>query len=951
MKKYFTLVLLAGFVFVSGFINGQENKQSEKAFSSLKEKGEVYFSFEVTERDKLDSLSKIISVDNVVKDGDFYVYAYANTDEFNRFLQFDIDFYVLDHPGSLVEDPKMLYSLSDKNTTSWDAYPTYATYLSMMYQFQTDYPGLCQIVSIGQSGNGREILYAKITDNVDSLEAEPRLNYTSTMHGDETVGYVLMLRLIDYLLTNYNIDPQVTALVNNTEIWINPCANPDGTYNGGNNTVSGAIRYNANGVDLNRNFPDYEDGPHPDGYAWQIETLAFMDFADSLEFVLAANFHGGAEVLNYPWDTQPILHADDAWWQHVCREYADTAQANSPANYLTQLNNGITNGYAWYTTNGSRQDYMNYYEYCREVTLEISSTKNPAASTLPSFWNYNYQALLNYIQQAGYGVNGIVTDTITGEPLLAKVIISGHDTINTWVYSKMPHGDYYRPIKAGTYNITYSAPGYQSKTISVTVADNATTILDVQLGPAPPVAAFFADVTSSCTGEIHFTDQTNTLSGSNYLWDFGDGTTSTEINPVHFYSQDGFFDVSLTVTNAVGTNTATQNGYIAIDMPDAPIAIGDTVCGPQSATLTANGNGIQQWFADSVGGAVLVTGSSFTTPLLSASTSYYVSDSVEALPISAAKYDTSGGGGYFNSASVHYLVFDCFAPVTLKTVKVYANSAGSRAIILRNSAGVVLDAVVVNIPQGEQVVELNFELPVANDLRLEGPVSPDLYRNNASLAYPYALPGILSVKYSSAGTNPLGYYYYFYDWQVQGESCISPRTLVTAEVNIGMPVPDFSYTQNSNTIDFINTSTNSFSYLWDFGDGTTSTDFSPIHQYQTLGTFSVSLIANNACGADSFDVNIDILITVAENVYIDKQVKIYPNPANNSFYIDTGTLSNEDIEIVISDILGHQLRKYELLSGNSRKNEFDVSGFPTGLYLVKLSTSNNSAIRRLLINR
>ncbi|MCF8371434.1 MAG: PKD domain-containing protein [Bacteroidales bacterium] len=951
MKKYFTIVLVAGFVFLSMLMNGQENKQLDKAYANLKEIGEVYFSFEVIERDKLNLLSKIISVDNVVKNGDFQVYAYANTDEFNRFLQFDIDFKVLEHPGSLVRDPKMLYSLSEKNTASWDFYPTYPAYLSMMYQFQTDYPGLCQIVSIGQSVNGREILYAKITDNVDSLEAEPRLNYTSTMHGDETVGYVLMLRMIDYLLTNYNIDPQVTALVNNTEIWINPCANPDGTYNGGNNTVNGAIRYNANGVDLNRNFPDYEDGPHPDGYAWQMETLAFMAFADSLEFVMAANFHGGAEVLNYPWDTQPLLHADDAWWQHVCREYADTAQANSPANYLTQLNNGITNGYAWYTTNGSRQDYMNYYEYCREVTLEISNTKKPAASTLPSFWNYNYKALLNYIQQASYGVNGIVTDTITGEPLLAKVFIAGHDTINTWAYSKMPHGDYYRPIKAGTYNITYSAPGYQSKTILVTVADNATTMLDVQLGPAPPVAAFYADVTSSCTGEIHFIDQTNTLPGSNYLWSFGDGTSSTNINPVHYYSQDGIFDVSLTVTNAVGANTATQNGYIMIDMPDSPLAFGDTVCGPQSATLTASGNGIQQWFADSVGGTVLATGSSFTTPILSASTSYYVSDSVEALPVSAAKYDTTGGGGYFNSASVHYLVFDCFAPVTLKTVKVYANTAGSRAIILRNSAGSVLDAVVINIPQGEQVVELNFELPVANDLRLEGPLSPDLYRNNAGLTYPYTLPGILSVKYSSAGTNPFGYYYYFYDWQVQGESCISPRALVTAEVSMGLPVPGFSYTQNSNTIEFTNESINASSYLWDFGDGSTSTEMNPVHQYQTLGTFSVSLMANNACGSDSFDVDIDILITVAENVDMENQVQIYPNPASNSFCLDAGALSDENMELVIFDILGHQIKSYELPSGNKRKNEFDVSGFPNGLYMVKLRTSDNSTVRRLLINR
>ena len=51
-------------------------------------------------------------------------------------------------------------------------------------------------------------------------------------------------------------DPQVTRLLDSTVVWINPLANPDGTYHGGNNSVNGAWRYNANSVDLNRNFAD-----------------------------------------------------------------------------------------------------------------------------------------------------------------------------------------------------------------------------------------------------------------------------------------------------------------------------------------------------------------------------------------------------------------------------------------------------------------------------------------------------------------------------------------------------------------------------------------------------------------------------------------------------------------------------------------------------------------------
>ena len=169
-----------------------------------------------------------------------------------------------------------------------------------------------------------------------------------------------MLRLIDELLTAEGF-PEVDNIRNNVDLFICPNANPDGTYRKGNHTINGATRSNALGIDLNRNYPDCVEGNHPDDKNYALETELFMKFADEYQFTISANYHGGAEVVNYPWDNSTTRHVDDDWWQMISRQYADLAQAENP-DYMIDRENGVTNGADWYMINGSRQDYMNYYE-------------------------------------------------------------------------------------------------------------------------------------------------------------------------------------------------------------------------------------------------------------------------------------------------------------------------------------------------------------------------------------------------------------------------------------------------------------------------------------------------------------------------------------------------------------------------------------------------------------
>jgi len=935
------LLLILSIIVLNLNLSGQSGSDYSSAMEQLKSRGEVYFQFHLNQKDALKDLSRIISIDQVIPGEVYTIKAYASLNEFAAFLNEGFAYEVLPAPGI---NPEAITSdwRQNKSAQAWDTYPTYPAYVAMMQSFETTYPGLCELHSIGLTGNGREILYLKITNHSNDTFPKPRFNYTSSMHGDETTGYILMLRLIDYLLSNYGTNPSITQLVDNQEIWINPLANPDGTYYGGDNSVANAVRYNSQNIDFNRNFPDYDDGQHPDNLPWSIETLVFMNFADSLHFTMGANFHGGAEVVNYPWDTQVGLHPDDAWWVFISREYADTVHANSTGlNYLTFLDDGITNGYAWYEVAGGRQDYMNYYNRCREMTIELSNIKNPAASTLPDYWNYNYKSLLNTIKQANYGLRGIVTDSLTGAPLIASAFIQGHDEFNTDVMSEMPYGAYFRLINAGSYQVTFSAPGYQSKTIAVSISNYQATQLDVQLSLALPTVDFAPLKLTSCDGLIEFENNSSSNVGSTVLWDFGDGNSSTEWAPNHQYTQNGNFQVILSITNSVGTSSLSYPDLIQITMPDQPSVVTSGICTGNTALLMSNFPDTY-WYSDALGINQIYQGDSLETSILSNDTTFYVQRKIQAPSQYTGKPDNSGTGNYFTNSQIHYLVFDCYEECVLKTVVLYTNSAGSRTITLRDEAGNILQSATVQVVNGgPQTVSLNFNLPVASNLRLAGPANPGFYRNNdaAAVLYPYEIGGLISVKSSSAGTSPLTYYYYFYNWEIESAACKTAIQAITVPVSQTAPAMEYAYTQSNDTVWFTNLSTGNDGFTWDFGDGNyDNLQESPFHVYSQSGSYTVVLSGGNPCGTNSFSTSIDVTIGV-EEISAKPGIRLYPNPANDFIRISMPeSFVTARGFITIYDGFGKVLYRSSMEASSQTRNiEINTTNLPSGIYRLSLS--------------
>ncbi len=439
-------------------------------------------------------ITRIVSIHRIEGEN---IYAFANEEELSKIRACGYVPELLRHPSEGYRNLDMATSIDQM--ANWDRYPTYEVYRAMMKRFEVQFPGLCRLDSIGTTIKGRKLYVLKITSEVENMLPKPEMFYTSSMHGNETTGFVLMLRLADHLVQNYGTDSRITRMLNESVIYINPAANPDGTYKSGNHTVAGATRGNANGKDINRNFPDPRVGANPSG-PYQVETIAMMDFAQSKTLSLSANFHDGAELVNYPWDawvSSERKHADHNWFETISIQWADQVHAVSPQGYFFP---GYTHGGDWYVVAGGRQDYMNYWHHCREVTLELHDAFLTATELLPAFWGYQRESLLSYIEWLQTGISGTVKNE-DGIPLEAKITVLNHDKDESWVRSNPYHGHYLRMLEPGTWQLEFSAFGYQPQIHEVNIERiDSSYKLDVVLQKAQ-TATLNGQVVDAVTGQ------------------------------------------------------------------------------------------------------------------------------------------------------------------------------------------------------------------------------------------------------------------------------------------------------------------------------------------------------------------------------------------------------------------------------------------------------------------
>jgi hypothetical protein len=335
---------------------------------------------------------------------------------------------------------------------------SYSQMATELQTIATTYPEIARLYDLGQSVQGRVLWGLKITDNPDDEENEPEVRICGLHHGNEYMSAELPLNLALLLVQNYSSDPTIAELVDTREIWIIPMVNPDGREAGS--------RYNAHGVDLNRNYGYMPESATP--YS-EPETRAMRNNAVQNNFVLSLSFHCSGDIVNYVWNYKHQRAPDNNVIEYLSEQYGS--------------HNGywVVEGYDWYQTLGDCNDFSYGTRGDIDWTVEVQN------SDIPQAWDLNRDAILEIIDAADMGLTGVVTNADNGQPIPATVWVEEA----FWPCFADPEiGDYHKVLLPGTYTVHYQANGFQEKILSVDVEAGEPTVLNVALHPSPRYYAY-----------------------------------------------------------------------------------------------------------------------------------------------------------------------------------------------------------------------------------------------------------------------------------------------------------------------------------------------------------------------------------------------------------------------------------------------------------------------------
>jgi len=450
---------------------------------------------------------------------------------------------------------------------------------------------------------------------------------------------------------------------------------------------------------------------------------------------------------------------------------------------------------------------------------------------------------------------------------------------------------------------------------------------------------------------VDFTDLTTNIPTS-WLWDFGDGNTSTQQNPNHTYASTGAYVVCLTATNACGADTHCDTITVTCLAPVASwtstganlnVSFSDISGNSPTSWLWDFGDGntsTQQNPNHTYGTTGVYTVCLTTTNICGTDSTCYTQTVVCDDPTSGWTSTSNDLDAVFTDQSAGIIsgwLWD-FGDGNTSTQQNPNHTYGTSGVYTvclttTNNCGSNVDCQTVTVTCPTLAADWTFTSTNLytdfNDLSTGAPTSWlwDFGDGNTSTDqnsnHSFFMPGTYTVCLTA--TN----------------SCDMDSTCKTVTVICPTPVTGWSASPTFLDVDFTDQSTGTVTaWDWDFGDGSTNFLPNPSHTYANSGTYTVCLTAYNDCGNTQYCDTVYVM-TNGLSETLSSKVSLFPNPSTDIIEIE---LVDMTASIALNTLTGELIAVYSA----SNHHKIDVSRLPSGVYFVTVNSDTGSLVKRLV---
>lgn len=508
--------------------------------------------------------------------------------------------------------------------------------------------------------------------------------------------------------------------------------------------------------------------------------------------------------------------------------------------------------------------------------------------------------------------------------------------------------------------ITYASAGTYSVTL---LASNALYEDEILYSDIITVSSpLDVSISSSANGAAVTFEAVGSAGADSYAWDFGDGNTSTESSPTHTYTTEGFFDVTVAVTSVCGVYTAMETISIFSPVTASYSSSSNGGCAPHIITYTnestANATAYQWTFeggnpAASTEASPVVTYTTAGTYAVTLVASNPESESTanstvtitdvpevsfdyfrEMLEISFTSNSTAGDSyawdfGDDNTSTeenpTHTYAVEGSYEVTLTVTNACGSSSDTKTVeanALPTAAFTVAAATEGCVPFVVNYVDASSSNVTGWSWTFEGGSPATSTEANPT------------VTYNEAGTYDVGL--------VVTAEAGSDGTERVDFITVGdVPVAVFDVEISGSDVVLTFTGENADEVSWDFGDGRTSTERSPMVTFEMDGTYTIIMTATNGCGTVTAQQEI-IVNTVSVEDVGGLLFDVYPNPARDQV---TVVADVEKAQLSIIDMSGRVVQR----QAAGQQTLVNTSGLPNGAYMMQMVHEGQVAYKKLVI--